>query len=173
MVALAALFVTRVLTPGEIGPGIPWALAMFVGGMLSLTAVMSTYKINVWLGSYIVPAVQPFVGNPFLLVLAISAAVAAMRFVDQWASHYRGVLSATRRVSGASGRASAHATAIIMLPTHVFWFNYQNIWIAMTEGISKSAYTDADRMKLATVFIVITVVALWIAVGCWRAVGIW
>ena len=25
-------------------------------------------------------------------------------------------------------------TAIILLPVHVFWFNYQNIWIVMTEG---------------------------------------
>src|SRR4051812_34465910 len=60
MLALAALFATRVLVPSEIGTGIPWALAIFVGGMLSLTTVMTTYKINGWLGSYIVPAVQPF-----------------------------------------------------------------------------------------------------------------
>ena len=45
-------------------PGIPWALAIFVGGMLSLTTVMNTYRINVWLGSYIVPAVQPYVASP-------------------------------------------------------------------------------------------------------------
>jgi anion transporter len=175
MVALAALFATRVLAPGEIGPGIPWALAIFVGGMLSLTAVMSTYKIHVWLGSYIVPAVQPFVGNSFLLVLAISAAVAAMRFVDPVgfltiAAFFLPLAAFLAH----RGVPPLVLTAIIMLPTHVFWFNYQNIWIAMTEGISKkSAYTDADRMKLATVFIVVTVVALWTAVGYWRAVGIW
>ena len=64
MVALAALFVTGVLVPAEIGTGIPWVLAIFVGGMLSLTTVISTYKINVWLGGYIVPAVQPFVAQP-------------------------------------------------------------------------------------------------------------
>ena len=63
--------------------------------------------------------------------------------------------------------------AIILLPIHVFWFNYQNIWIVMTEGISKrSAYTDADRFKLASAFFGVTIVALWIGVAYWRVVGL-
>ena len=62
---------------------------------------------------------------------------------------------------------------IILLPLHVFWFNYQNIWLVMTEGISKkSAYTDAHRFRLATAFMVVTIVALWIAVGYWRVIGV-
>ena len=51
---------------------------------------------------------------------------------------------------------------MIFLPLHVFWFNYQNIWIVMTEGITKKlAYTDADRVRLATVYAVVA-----IAGGC-------
>jgi hypothetical protein len=45
--------------------------------------------------------------------------------------------------------------------------------MAMTEGISKrSAYTDADRLKLASAFFGVTIVALWIGVAYWRAMGI-
>lgn len=174
MLALAALFATRVLVPGEIGAGIPWALAIFVGGMLSLTTVMSTYRINGWLGGYIVPAVQPFVDNPLLLVFAISAAVAVMRFLDPV-----GFLTIAAFFLPLSGFMAERGvpplvlTAIILLPVHVFWFNYQNIWIVMTEGISKrSAYTDADRIKLASAFFGVTVVALLIGVAYWRVIGI-
>ena len=43
----------------------------------------------------------------------------------------------------------------------------------MTEGITKrQAYIDRDRLRLATVFGVATVVALWIAAGWWRLVGV-
>ena len=43
----------------------------------------------------------------------------------------------------------------------------------MTEGISKkSAYTDADRLKLATACFGVTIVALWIGVAYWRLIGI-
>ena len=174
MVALAALFATRVLVPGEIGTGIPWALAIFVGGMLSLTNVMSAYRINGWLGSYIVPGVRPFVDNPFLLIVAISAAVAAMRFVDPV-----GFLTIAAFFLPLAGFVADRGvpplvlTAIVLLPIHVFWFNYQNIWIVMTEGISKkSAYTDSDRLKLATTFFGVTVVTLWVAVVYWRIIGI-
>ena len=82
MITLAALFAAGVLAPADIGTGIPWALAIFVGGMLSLTTFMNTLKINAWLGGYIVPAVEPFVGSPLVLVVALSVAVALMRFVD-------------------------------------------------------------------------------------------
>jgi hypothetical protein len=174
MVALAALFAARVLGPADIGTGIPWALALFIGGMLSVTTVMTAYRINAWLGSFIVPAVQPFVGNPFSLVLALSGAVAAVRFLDPlgFITIAAFFLPLAAFVSGA-GVSPLVLVAIILLPVHVFWFNYQNIWVTMTEGISKkSAYTDADRMRLATVFFVVTIAALWVAVAYWRLMGV-
>ena len=173
MVALAALFATGVLGPVDIGTGIPWGLAIFVGGMLSLTTVISTYEINVWLGSYIVPAVRPFVDNRFLLVVALSMAVGAMRFLDPI-----GFITLAAFFLALVGFVADRGVpplvliGIVLLPIHVFWFNYQNIWIVMTEGISrKSAYTDADRFTLATVFFGVTIVALWIGVAYWRLIG--
>ncbi len=174
MIALAALFATGVLVPGDIGPGIPWALALFVGGMLSLTTVMNTLKINAWLGGYIVPAVQPFVDNPLLLVLGLSIAVAIMRFVDPigFITIAAFVVSLQAFLS-ARGIPPLVLTAMVLLPVHVFWFNYQNIWLAMTESITTSSgYSDADRLKLATVFFGTTIVSLWLSVGYWSWIGV-
>ena len=43
----------------------------------------------------------------------------------------------------------------------------------MTDGITKaSAYTAADRLKLASVFFGVTVAALWLSVAYWRAIGV-
>ena len=135
---------------------------------------MSTYKINLWLGGYLVPAVQPFVHSPFLLVLAISTAVALMRFVDPigFITIAAFVLSLAGFV-GSRGIPPLVLTAMVLLPVHVFWFNYQNIWLAMTDGISRrSAYTDGDRLKLATAFLGTTIVALWMSVGYWYLIGV-
>jgi hypothetical protein len=160
--------------PSEIGPGIPWALAIFVGGMLSLTTVMSTYRINAWLGTYILPAVQPFVHNPLLVVVAIGVAVAAMRFVDPVGFiTIAAFFLPLAPFMADRGIPPLVLAAIVILPVHVFWFNYQNIWIVMTEGISKkSAYRDSDRLKLATVFFGVTIVALWTGVAYWRIIGL-
>lgn len=173
MTALAALFAVGVLAPADIG-GIPWALALFVGGMLSLTTVMNVYKINVWLGGYIVPAVEPFVDMPFLLVVALSIAVAMMRFIDPigFMTLAAFLLSLAAFVS-TRGIPPLVLTAMILLPLHIFWFNYQNIWLAMTDGITKrSAYTEADRLMMASVFFATTVVSLWFSVGYWTWTGI-
>ena len=174
MIALAALFASGVLVPGDIGTGIPWPLALFVGGMLSLTTVMNTLKINAWLGSYIVPAVQPFVENPLLLVLGLSVAVAIMRFIDPigFITIAAFVVSLHAFVSD-RGIPPLVLTAMVLLPVHVFWFNYQNIWLAMTESITtRSGYSDSDRLKLATVFFCTTIVSLWLSVGYWTWIGV-
>jgi di/tricarboxylate transporter len=172
MVALAALFAVGVLAPADIG-GIPWALALFVGGMLSLTTVMNVYKINLWIGAYIVPAVEPFVGNPLVLVLALSIAVAIMRFIDPigFMTLAAFVLSLAAFLS-TRGIPPLVLTAMVLLPVHIFWFSYQNIWLAMTDSITKrSAYTDVDRLMMACVFFVTTVVSLWFSVSYWSWMG--
>lgn len=174
MVALAGLFATGVLAPPEIGTGIPWPLALFVGGMLSVSTVMTTYKINAWLGGFILPALRPFVANRFVFVVAMSVAVAVMRLVDPvgFIAIAAFFLPLVAFMSGV-GIQPLVLTGIILLPVHVFWFNYQNIWIVMTEGISKkSAYTDADRVKMGTTFFGVTIVALWLAIGYWRLAGL-
>lgn len=174
MVALAALFAAQVLKPDDIGSGIPWGLAIFVGGMLSLTTVMTTYKINTWLGGFILPAVRPFVDSPIAFAVALGLAVAAVRFVDPVGFITIAAFFLTLVGLGTErGVAPIALTGIILLPVHVFWFNYQNIWIVMTEGISKKrAYTDADRLKLATTFIVVTIAVLAMSTIYWRAIGV-
>lgn len=173
MVALAALFALGVLVPADIG-SIPWALALFVGGMLSLTTVLNVYKINVWIGSYIVPAVERFVDVPTLLVLALSLGVAAVRFVDPvgFMTLAVFVLSLGTFV-GTRGVSPLVLTAMVLLPVHVFFFSYQNIWLAMTDSITKrSAYTGADRLMMAAIFLAATIVSLWVGVGYWRWMGL-
>jgi divalent anion:Na+ symporter, DASS family len=174
MVALAAIFAAAILAPPDIGTGIPWALAIFVGGMLSLTTVMSTYKINAWIGSYIVPGMQPFAHNIWLLVLAMAVGVALMRFIDPIGfMTLAAFILSLAAFSTARGIPPLVLTAVVLLPIHVFWFNYQNIWLAMTDGITKrSAFSEGQRLALASAFFGTTLVALGLSVWYWRWMGI-
>jgi hypothetical protein len=61
----------------------------------------------------------------------------------------------------------------ILLPLHVFWFSYQNIWIIMTDAITeKKAYTDRDRFRTSTIYLAVSLIALWISTGFWKLIGI-
>ena len=174
MVALATLFAAGVLQAGEIGTGIPWSLALFVGGMLSLGTVITTYKISGWVSSLVVPLLTPLAGNMFLLSAGIGAAAMAMRFIDPVGFISIATLFlALVGVAGEWGFSPLVLSGIILLPLHVFWFSYQNIWIVITEGVTKKqAYTDGDRIRLATVFAVVTIVSVWVAILYWKITGL-
>jgi hypothetical protein len=146
---------------------------LFIGGMLSLSTIITTYKINNLLGSFVLPAMQMFADNTFAFVAALALGVMAMRFLDP-----TGFITIAAfflsLVTFASSRGMPPLVLIgtILLPIHVFWFNYQNFWIVMAEGISKRmAYTDRHRFLLATVFAVVTLAALWFGVLYWRLIG--
>jgi anion transporter len=173
MVALTLLFATEVLVPAEIGTGISWGLALFVGGVLSLSTVITTFKISAWLGKFIVPAIQPFAANPWLMVTAIAVLVFVMRFIDPVGFITIGIFFlALREFVVARGIDSLVLVGAIFLPLHVFWFTYQNIWIVITDGVTgKKAYTDRDRFRTATIYLVVSLVALWISVGFWKLIG--
>jgi hypothetical protein len=174
MLALTLLFAAGVLTAAEIGTGIPWGLALFVGGMLSLSTVITTFKINQWIGSFIVPAIEPFAGHPLVFVTAMTIGVVLLRFIDPVG--FITIAAFFLSLSGfvvARGLDPLVLVGAILFPLHVFWFTYQNIWIVMTDGVTaRRAYTDRDRFRLATVYLAVTLVALWIAVGYWMAIGV-
>jgi len=174
MIALVLLFAAKVLVPAEIGTGISWGLALFVGGLLSLSTVITTFKISAWLGTYIVPAVQPFAANPWLLVTAIAVLVVAMRFIDPAGMITIGIFFlALQGFFAARSINSLVLVGAILLPLHVFWFSYQNIWMIMTDGITeKKAYTNGDRFRTATIYLAISLVALWISTGFWKLIGV-
>jgi hypothetical protein len=139
-----------------------------------VSTVITAYKISDWMAGFIVPAVAPVTGSALLLVLVLALGVMAMRFVDPV-----GFITIAAFFLALAEKAPAWSVGpivlagIVVLPLHVFWFNYQNIWIVMTEGITKrQAYLDGDRLKLATVYAVATVLALWGAVGYWRLIGV-
>jgi len=174
MMALTALLAGGVLTVPEIGTGIPWHLAIFVGGMLSVSTVITTFKISGWLATFIVPAVAPAASQPWVLVTLLAVGVMAMRFIDPVGFiTIAAFFLALAGVAPAWGITPLVLAGVVILPLHPFWFNYQNIWIVMTEGITKKqAYTDGDRVRLATVYAVATIAALWVAVGYWRVTGV-
>jgi di/tricarboxylate transporter len=173
MIALTLLFAAKVLGPAEIATGIPWGLVLFVGGLLSLTAVITTFKISAWLGTYIVPAVQSFASNPWFLVTAIAVLVVAMRFIDPAGMITIGIFFlALQEFFTAKAMNPLVLVGAILLPLHVFWFSYQNLWMIMTDGITeKKAYTDRDRFRTATIYIGVSLVAAWISVAYWKMIG--
>ena len=52
------------VTNADIGPGISWTLLLFMGGIFSLSNVLTEYKITDWLAGYFVPIAQRLISPP-------------------------------------------------------------------------------------------------------------
>ena len=63
--------------------------------------------------------------------------------------------------------------APLVLGAVPFWAPYQNIWLAMGEGITAGeAFTPTQRLRLAHVYAAVVVVTLLIATVYWKVVAI-
>lgn len=174
MVALSIFALAGILRDSDIATAVPWSFLLFVGGIFSLANVIQEYKITEWLAGILVPITTRLTFSATVFVIAMALAMFLVKFLDP-----TGLIAITvlflpiSDVSGPAGIPPLVLIAAFVLSGTPFWFTYQNIWIAMTEGItSNQAFSTSQRIRLANTYAVATIVALIVAVGFWRAVGI-
>jgi len=77
-------------------------------------------------------------------------------------------------VVGAAGIPPLVLMAPLIIAAAPFWATYQNIWIAMGEGITAGQAFDAgQQLRLANVYALCSVIALVTAVGYWKLGSSW
>ena len=53
-----------------------------------------------------------------------------------------------------------------------FWATYQNIWVAMGDGITEGlAFSTAERLRLANLYAVISLLTVAASIGYWKLIG--
>jgi hypothetical protein len=64
-------------------------------------------------------------------------------------------------------------TAVILLPGHSFWAGYQNIWVTLGDEITAhNAFSGSQRLRLAHVYAVVTLLSLSLAMLYWKVLGL-
>ena len=173
LTALVLLMVLRVLAPSDLGTAASWPLLIFIGTLLGLMQTITALKINAWFAGFIVPALQPFSANAVSLVLALGVIIAVVRAIEP--SGFITIAAFFLSLAGAAtplSRAPLALAFAVLLPIHVFWFNHQNFWLAMTEDMTSGlAWSPGDRWRFGVVFLAATLFALVFAVLYWRLIG--
>ena len=91
-----------------------------------------------------------------------------MRFVDPIGFMTIAAFVLSLEAFVADGYSSPRADRHCPLPVHVFWFNYQNIWLAMTDGITeKSGIPTPIESRWPRYSLPTTIVSLWLSVAYW------
>ena len=72
--------------------------------------------------------------------------------------------------TSAAGIPPLVLTAALLIPSVPFWATYQNIWVAMGEGITEGlAFSGAERVRLATMYAVFALFTVAASIGLLEA----
>ena len=173
MAGLAVFALAGVVRDADIAGGVSWTLLLFMGGIFSLANVLTEFKITDWLAGYFVPVANRLVSHPVVALVAVGLAMLAVRFLDPSGFIAISVLfvpivDTTR----AAGIAPLILTAALLLPSVPFWVTYQNIWVAMGEGITGGqAFNAGQRVRLATTYAVLAMLTLGVSTAYWKWIG--
>ena len=174
MLALPVFSLSGIVEDKDIGEGIPWTLLLFLGGIFSLAAVLQDEKIPEWIAGYLVPIASRLTSSAPLALLATASLMFVVRFIDPAGFIALAVLFLPLvDVTRAAGIPPLALMGSLLLTVSPFWASYQNIWIAMGEGITgDEAFSSVQRVRLANVYAVLALVTVIAAVGYWKAIGI-
>ncbi len=174
VMGLLALYLTGVLTDAEIQGGISWNLVLFLGGVFGLANVIQEQHIPEWLAGYLVPLARSASAHPLLVLVAVSMGMYAVRFLDPSGFVSIPVIFLPVVDIGVQAGIPPLVTmAAAVLAAMPFFLSYENIWIAMCEGMTgDAAFTAGHRLRLAVVYAVAVVPVLGLAWLYWGWAGV-
>jgi di/tricarboxylate transporter len=173
MVALAVFALAGIVRDADIGGGVSWTLLLFMGGLFSLANVIQEYRITDWLAGYFVPVARELTASLLVFLVVMALAMYVVRFLDPSGFIAIAVLFLpVVEVTGAAGIPPLITVAPLVLAAAPFWLAYENIWIAMGEGITAGeAFTAGQRIRAAHVYAAAVLVTLVLSVGYWKLIG--
>ncbi|HLJ89809.1 MAG TPA: SLC13 family permease [Candidatus Angelobacter sp.] len=174
MFALSIFTLTGIVKDSDISGGVSWTLLLFMGGLLSLGNVLQEYKLTDWIATLMVPAASHLTFSVVLFLLVMACAMFLLRFLDPSGFVAIPVLFLPiADMATAAGIPPLVLVAPLILGAAPFWASYQNIWIAMGEGITGGGgFSAAQRVRYASIYALATLAALVIAVGYWKLIGV-
>jgi DASS family divalent anion:Na+ symporter len=173
LLGFAVFSLSGIVRDSDIGPGISWTLLLFMGGIFSLGNVLTEYKITDWLAGYFVPIAQHLTFSSLVLLVVMAIATLALRFLDPSGFIALAVLFIPIvDTTSLAGIPPLILTAALILPSVPFWVSYQNIWVAMGEGITGGlAFSPRERVLLANMYAIFAIVTLAVSTGYWKLIG--
>jgi anion transporter len=173
MFALAVFSLAGIIRDSDVTSGVSWTLLLFLGGIFSLANVLQEYKVTDWIATFITPVADKLTFSIVVLVIVMACAMFLLRFLDPTGFIAIPVLFLpVSDVTTKAGIPPLVVMAPLVLAAVPFWAPYQNIWIAMGEGITAGeAFNTSQRLRLAHIYAVAVVVTLLLAAVYWKLIA--
>ena len=174
MFGLAVLALAGIVSNSDVAGGVSWTLLLFLGGIFGLANVIEDAKITDWLAGYVVPFATQLTFSAVILVVLMAVAMFLLRFLDPSGFIALPVLFlSVLDITSAAGIPPLVLAAPLLLASAPFWAIYENFWMAMGESItSGQAFSGSQRVRLANVYALVTLLTLAVSVGYWKLIRV-
>lgn len=178
LVALAGTFIMllfEVIDRSSFRAAIPWDAVVFLGGLFNVPVVFGALKINPWISKVCGPYVGPLIsGNIFVFIAVICIVVYAIRafLVSQTAVIAILVILLTPLATQVGINPWVPAF-IVFVAGNCWYVPYQNAsFLVSYYATGGDMVTHGQTMKLAIIYMVSTILGLWVSVPVWKMTGL-
>lgn len=170
VLALCMLTATGVMTRQDFLSGIDWPSVMFIGTLLCMAAVISTLKIDTFLGDTLKPVFSTFVTNPYTLALALILAVSVLKLgIVSLTTSTVIILFSFMPATTALGIDPWVAAFLIWAGSQVFYLPYMNSAYLCAHYSTKGEMADHALMgKQSLAYTVLCLIAAVASIPYWQ-----
>jgi anion transporter len=175
LIALFLLGASGIIESKDVGAGINWDLVVFVGIAMSLNSIFTQSGVALWISSFLVPALGPISGNPWIFVYVTLIVMFLWRFIDIaiFIPTMAILSSVIPHISAAYGINPLVWIPLISIALNAFFMSYQNMFGLVAEtNLGKQGWSSKHLGIYGTTYFIASLVSMLAAVPYWILIGI-
>jgi DASS family divalent anion:Na+ symporter len=174
LIATAFCAISGFYTAADFTTKTAWPLVVFVGALLSISALLSPLGISTWLSYVLKPLLAPFLSSPWIFIPFLMIFVFAVRSVIISNNALLAIVVAIFGPLVADAGISMYVLLFVMLMSGVVWYvEYQNPMIPAFLAAGGNKFVTFKEFRVASFLnMAICVVAFMASIPLWQAMGL-
>jgi divalent anion:Na+ symporter, DASS family len=169
-------FAVNVLEPDDVQKGVSWNLIIFFGCILAFPAIFANPDIGIsaWLKHVVSPVLLQFKGHVLLFTIVATILMFAWRFLDiAWMIPTMALLvSMLPVIQKELGIHPLVISSLMVLAGNFTFMTYMQPFSMMGSALAKErSWTPNQLMRYGMIYLVSSIVTLFISMAYWRMTG--
>ena len=150
-----------------------WNAVLLLGVLASMAEVVSSTRLDTWLGSVISKALGGISAAPVLFVAVLAALSIALSLVLRWQAAVPILVLALSPVASSAHIDPWVVAVVALTATNTFFMPYQStIYLALYTNGGSKMFMHSQARPFAVAYAIVTVVGLLVSVPIWHAMGL-
>lgn len=170
LLALSILLFSKVYERNDFRSGLGWDNVIFIGGIMNMGGVLSTLRIDRWIGGMLEPYIIPYMSNLYIFVPALVITIYVVRFVIvSWAATMTIFILLLLPFSESMSISPWVLAFVVYTSLNVWIVFYQNsIFLTSFYATGGEMVEHKQMIKLSIIYMLASLIALTASIPIWQ-----